>query len=151
MKLIKHNENPKEIKACDCVVRAIAYATGASWDVIYQRLFDIGLKLKRMPNEKQVFERLLEQMGWRKCRQPRDYMNNKYTVEDWCKLMDKANRHMPRQYSQKVIISVANHLTVVDDNYNYDADRQFEYELVDTWNCQYKCVGNYWVKEDDNV
>lgn len=149
MKLIKHNENPKGIKACDCVVRAIAYATGLTWEVSYQRLCEIGLKIKRMPNEKQTYEKLLEQMGWKKFKQPRDLYNNKFTVEDWCKLMNKANQRWSRQYSQKVIISVANHLTVVDDNYDYDSEKQLEYELVDTWNCSHKCVGNYWIKEDE--
>lgn len=123
--MIKLNLNPKERKTGDCVVRAIAYATQKSWDDVYKRLCDIGFKMKRMPNEKQVYEKYLEEVGWTKCKQPRRWDNTKYTIDEFCKEFPKG----------VYVVSMANHLTAI-------ADR----EIVDTWNCGRKSVGNYFKK-----
>ena len=123
--MIRLNLNPKGIKASDCVVRAISYATQQSWDDVYRGLADIGFKMKRMPNEKKVYEKYLEQLGWSKQKQPRKDSGFKYTVDEFAD-------DMPRDV---YIITVANHMTVL-------ADR----EIVDTWDCGHKTVGNYWIK-----
>ena len=34
----KHNQNPKGWKTGDCVVRAISYATGKTWQEVFQDL-----------------------------------------------------------------------------------------------------------------
>lgn len=122
----KLNLNPKGIKACDCVVRAIAYSLNQTWEQTYCDLCKLGLKMKRMPNEKQVYEKYLELNGWVKHKQPRMDFNLKYTVSEFidCKMESKA------------IISVANHLTCIDN-----------YELIDTWDCGRKSIGNYWTKD----
>jgi len=67
----KINLNPKELKTNDCVIRAIAYAIHDSWENVYQDLCELGLKLKRMPNDKKVFEKYLDKIGWYKHKQPR--------------------------------------------------------------------------------
>lgn len=123
--MIKLNLNPKERKTGDCVVRAIAYATHKSWDDVYKGLCDIGFKMKRMPNEKQVYEKYLEEVGWLKFKQPRKLDFTKYTIDEFCKQFPK----------DVYIVSMANHLTTV-------ADR----EIIDTWDCGHKSVGNYWKK-----
>lgn len=141
----KLNINPKGIKACDCVIRAIAYATDNTWENVYVELCKLGMKMKRMPNEKQVYEKYLEQKGWVKHKQPRakDYEDGfkmgmkKYTVKEFIELMNFENKCIGKG---KLIISVANHLTCIECN-------NWEYELVDTWDCSYKCVGNYWVEK----
>ena len=125
--MIKLNLNPKGRKACDCVIRAIAYATQQSWDKVYKDLFEIGFKMKRVAEEKQVYEKYLEDLGWQKQKQPRTYLNTKYTVNEFCKEIAASNK--------VYIVSVANHLTAVADK-----------EIVDTWDCGYKSVGNYWIK-----
>ena len=38
MKFEKLNLNPKGVKACDCVIRSIAFATNQSWDTVYLAL-----------------------------------------------------------------------------------------------------------------
>lgn len=124
--MIKLNLNPKGKKTGDCVIRAIAYATEQPWDKVYKDLCDIGFNMKRLPNEKQVYEKYLEQLGWQKQKQPRHSDNSKYCVYEFTEY------HI---VSGKVIISVANHLTVVDN-----------YEIVDTWDCSRKTIGNYWIK-----
>ena len=123
--LEKLNINPKRIKAADCVVRAIAYATDQIWEAVYDRLYELGRKMKRMPSEKQVYEKYLQELNWCKNKQPRRFDNTKYTVDEFCDEFPKA----------RYIVSVANHLTVVEDRY-----------IVDTWNCGRKSVCNYWEK-----
>lgn len=123
--MIELNLNPRGIKTGDCVVRAIAYATQQSWDDVYKGLVEIGLKMKRMPNEKQVYEKYLDSLGWKKQKQPRKHNGFKYTIDEFIKAAPKGI----------YIIKVALHLTVVVDG-----------DIVDIWNCGRKSVGNYWIK-----
>lgn len=125
----KLNLNPKGLKTGDCVIRAIAYATEQSWDKVYEDLCKIGLKMKRLPNEKQVFSKYLEDLGWKKFKQPRNWDNTKLEV---CEFIEKEATFL------KTIISLPGHLTVIDN-----------YEIVDTWDCSHKKVGNYWVKREN--
>ena len=124
----KINNNPKGIKAADCVVRAISYATGLDWVTVYNGLCELGLHMKRMPNEKEVYSKYLESLGWTKRQQPRRLDNTKYLVGE----IDQLVRF------GKVVISLANHLTV--------ADMDLEFMIIDTWDCRRKTIGNYWVK-----
>ena len=126
--MIKLNLNPKGIKSGDCVIRAVAYATEQSWDKVYKDLCDIGFKMKRLPNDKLVYEKYLNQLGWLKQKQPRHPDNTKYCVYEFTEY---------KIVPGKIIVSVANHLTCIDN-----------YEIVDTWNCGGKCIGNYWIKGD---
>ena len=104
MKFEKLNLNPKGIRACDCVIRAIALATAQTWDKVYMDLCELGLKMKRVPNEKQVYEKYLEQKGWTKHKQPRayDYTNghcsgmSKYTVNELGMVLDLSTKTMYR-------------------------------------------------------
>ena len=41
-----HNENPKGRRTGDCVIRAIARASGDSWDDTLTGLFKVALKMK---------------------------------------------------------------------------------------------------------
>lgn len=132
MKFEKLNVNPKGLKTGDCVVRAISYATNKEWDEVYRDLCVLGVSMKRMPNEKQVYEKYLEKCGWVKHKQPKNICNTKYTVKDFL------DEYMPA--GTIFIISVANHLTCA----RYDGME--EYSLIDTWDCSFKCVGNYWTK-----
>lgn len=120
-----HNENPKSLKSAgDCVIRAIAFATGKSWDEVFTALCSKGAKLKRMPNDQKVYEEYLKELGIKKMSQPRKLDNTKYTVAEFTKYAWRKGTY---------IISVANHLTVVKDG-----------KIYDTWDCGDKCVGNYW-------
>lgn len=138
MKFEKFNINPKGMKASDCVIRAIAFATEQTWDQVYKDLCEIGFKLKRIPNEKKVYEKYLEKIGWTKNKQPRDYMNKKLTVDEFSK---QFNRVLKERDSKRIIITVANHMTAIEWT-------GYEMQLIDTWNCSHKSVGNYWTKEN---
>lgn len=125
MRFDKYNYNPKGWKADDCVIRAIGYATGKTWNEVFTDLCTIANKKCRMPNDDKVWQKYLEEIGWVKHSQPRKADDTKYTVEEF------ADGYSPKL----AIVRVANHLTVVEGN-----------TLIDTWNCGYKTVGNYWTK-----
>lgn len=139
------NINPKGIKTGDCVIRAIAYATEQNWDTIYKALCELGLKMKRLPNDKKVFHKYLDNLGWVKHKQPKevDYENGfglkkkKYTIEE---LMQRIEIEHQRLGVGKVIVSMPRHLTCIEPQDNW------KYEIVDIWDCSNKKVGNYWTK-----
>lgn len=140
----KLNMNPKGLKAGDCVIRSIAFATNQSWDKVYKDLCEVGFKLKRLPNEKQVYQKYLENIGWIKYKQPKNF-DKKLTIKEFLReatFIEENARitEVEKILGEKLIISCANHLTSARKNENGD------FVLVDTWDCSFKCVGNYWAK-----
>ena len=122
----KYNKNPRNIKASDCAVRAIATALNQSWLQTYNDLCNLGADLCRMPNEPITYERYLKQKGFDKQKMPKREDNTRYTIEEFADELADVDK--------VYIISVAKHLTVLRG-----------VTLVDIWNCSYKSVGNYWV------
>ena len=120
------NVNPKNRKTGDCVVRAIAWASGTPYVEVYKDLFEISLKTGYILNEKRTYEKLLEVYGFVKYQQPRKHDNSKFAIAEIDKLI--SNKDV-------AIVSCANHLTCVLDGY-----------LVDTWDCRHKTIGNYYLK-----
>ena len=123
MKFEKKNVNPKGRKAGDCVIRALSTSSGMRWQSVYEQLGELGLRLCRMPNEKQTYEKWLNIMQYTKHKQPRREDGTKYTVQE---LIDEL-------WVRDAVITVANHMTVVEDGV-----------LIDTWDCSQKTVCNYW-------
>lgn len=121
------NVNPKKKKTGDCVIRAIAWASGIPYNEVYRELFEISLKTGYMINDKKTYERLLEKYGFVKRQQPRKFDNSKYTIGEIDKLISSKD---------VAVVSCANHLTCVLDN-----------EVVDIWDCRHKSIGNYYLKE----
>ena len=117
-----YNENPKSlVSAGDCVVRAIAKATGISWDEVYQNLCLVGLRVKDMPSSKRVYRRYLNNISKME-KQPWNG-NRKYTLTEFAEEFNRGT----------YVVSIANHLTVIIDGFIYD-----------TWDCSQYTVGNYW-------
>lgn len=128
MKFEKMNKNPRNIKASDCVVRAISTALNKPWTQIYTDLTNLGFDLCRMPSEPDTYIKYLDSLGYKKQKMPKRYDNTRYTVEEFANELADENK--------TYIISVAKHLTCLRGK-----------TLIDTWNCGYKSVGNYWVIE----
>lgn len=125
MEYYKMNANPKEKKTGDCVVRAITLATTKSWEEVLTDLFNIAIEEKEMLNSKKCYEKLLENYGFIKYKQPRFSDRTKYQVRELADALPKS----------EIVISVANHMTYVSKG-----------TLYDTWDCGRKSVGNYWIK-----
>lgn len=126
MDFIKYNNNPKQKKTNDCVIRAISLATGKSWQEVYRELAEQGIKCGLMINDRTNWKTYLKHLGYNMEKMPRKYNNKRYTVEEFVDEIAHKN--------WTYIVKVANHLTVVKDK-----------KLYDTWDCSHKCVGNYWI------
>ena len=133
IKFEKRNVNPKGKKTGDCVIRALTVATGKKYEDIYRELFEISLKTGWILNEKRVEDKLLERYGFVKHKQPRKYDNTKYTIGEIDQIT--SGLYVDGKEVKTVVIRCAHHLTVVVDN-----------TLVDTWDCRYKCISNYYTK-----
>lgn len=128
MEIIRENMNPKDRRIGDCVIRALARATGYTWDETLDRLIVICHKVKDMPNSKRVYEKFLAQEGWVKQKMPRRPDNTRYTVKEFLDEIAGPNELY-------AVISVANHLTYAEND-----------TLIDTWDCSRKSVGNFWIR-----
>lgn len=126
MAFIQVNENPKNLRTQDCVIRALSKATGKSWDDVYKELCDIGFKKKRLPNDSHVYKAFLKQYGFESHNSERDEDGKRISVLDFSNRCD----------SNKVyVIHTRKHLTVIYKN-----------DIYDTWNTSYETTGKYYSK-----
>lgn len=125
LEFVKKNNNPKSHKAADCVIRAITEAEGTDWKETFKGLAEIAYKNCRILNEKKVYEKYLENLGYTKYKMPKKPNGKKYTIKEYFKDNKKT-----------VIITVPKHMTCLVGN-----------ELRDLWNCKNRTISNYWIKE----
>lgn len=128
-----HNENPKNKRAGDCVIRALACATNMSWDDVFDNLCEKAKKKKLMPNDKKVYEAFLNEHGLQ-CKQPKKWDNTKYTGVEFCGYLDDKCIH------NSIVANIGGHHVVA---IVYDED--YGYRVYDTWNSTDGCIGKYWV------
>lgn len=123
-----HNENPKNRRTSDCVVRAIATATGQDWGDVLAALAGEAIKRGVMVNDPACYGKYLESLGWEKMKQPRKDNGKKFTGADFC-----------RMFPDETIIAHigGHHMTCIKGGMVWD-----------TWDCTGKCIGNYWRKAD---
>lgn len=126
MEFVKFNQNPKQKRTTDCVIRAISFALGKTWEEVYRDLAEQGIKNGLMLNDRNNWKLYLKVLGYNMERMPKTLNNKRYTVEQFA---DEIARK-----GCTYIVKIANHITVVKDK-----------KLYDTWNCKNKCVGNYWI------
>ena len=122
----KYNNNPKGRKTGDCTIRAIAEATGCTWDEILTELCESSLKTKYSPTSRENCDKVLSAHGFVKMKQPRKWDGKKYRVGE----MDEVCK-----YKQDIVVSVAHHFTCIRNK-----------TVKDTWDCRDMTVGNYWVR-----
>ena len=122
-----HNVNFKGKITGDCVVRAIALASGIDWktEIMREANFDINTGYIARSDVAKYLEYI---GGWEKHKMPKHEDGTRYTVRELAE--ELKNEPCP------VIVSVANHLTCVVNG-----------QIRDLWDCGYKCVGNYWTKK----
>lgn len=137
------NQNPKGKIAGDCVIRAIASATGMTWDQVFDGLVEVARKHKMMPNDKKTYAKFLEGLGWVKHKQPRKDDNRKYTGEEWCtyvSLNDKEGKTGP------MIAHIGGHHLVCIKPTDHGDGINRRFKVHDHWNSTKGCIGNYWSK-----
>ena len=120
------NENPKNKRTTDCVVRALTTATGKSYYEVLDELYQLTIKTGYFMNEKRLEDKFLEKNNFVKMKQPKKVNGTKYQIGEIDKLIKKEDI---------VIIRCAKHLTVVKG-----------WVLYDIWDCRAKTINNYYIK-----
>lgn len=119
---VKENLNPKEKKASDCAIRAIAKAEGKDWLTVYDELYELGRKMFDVPNSNKVIDKYLSKYEKLDVKYEDEYGNMKrFTVKDCC------------DFNGTLIVSVASHLTCVKNG-----------NVFDTWDCSRKSAYKIW-------
>jgi len=118
---IKKNNNPKNKKTGDCVIRAIAEALDKDWITVFDELTIIARQKYTVPTDKLAYEEYLK-----------DYntipaINNyreRWSIDDLQCMSDK----------KTYIVSIAGHLACIKNG-----------NLIDTWDCGKKKAYKIWV------
>ena len=110
MAFIEYNPNPQQRETGDCVIRAIAKATGDDWEKVYMELTLKGLQLSAWGDTNIVWEAYLKDKRFLRQVIP-NYCPACYSIADF------ANDHPNGTF----IVATGTHVvTVVDGNY-YDS------------------------------
>ena len=126
MGFVFYNPNPAGKQVGDCPVRAIAKATGQSWDETYTGLCVQGLAMGDMPSANSVWNAYLRQHGFTRNVIP-NACPDCYTVAEFAK------DHPRGVY----VLALSGHVVcVVDGQYH------------DTWDSGNEIPLFYWKKED---
>lgn len=121
------NCNPHKKRTTDCVERAIAYATNKPYEEIVDMLVEVWKKKGYHPADKKCYEKVLEDLGFEKHKQPRYKNGTKVRVGDIADITDTTY--------QTLLIVIPKHLTCVIDATVYDI-----------WDCRDKFISNYYTK-----
>ena len=118
-----YNANPKGKITSDCVIRALSCGLNKDYNEVLDELVAMQKKTGLMLNDKALYEKYLKKLGYEKQLQPRRVDGTKYTGNEFAKFMKGV-----------VIARIGgHHITVIKYG-----------QIMDTWNCGNKCVGNYW-------
>ena len=110
MAYIEYNPNPQGRETGDCVIRAIACATGKEWDAIYMELSVKGLQLAAWGDTNIVWEDYLKENGFLRQVIP-NYCPACYSIEEF------ANDHPKGTF----IVATGTHVVCVKDGNWYDS------------------------------
>lgn len=123
------NTNPKGRKTGDCSTRALVGTLGIDYDGALKLQMKYSLQTYYDPTSKQVIEKVLNEYGYVKMKQPRKADGRKYEVRELDEILTE------QQMQEGVLVTVANHHTCIVNGY-----------IQDIWNCGRKTVGNYYVR-----
>lgn len=122
-----YNPNPTKKQVGDCAVRAIAKATGQSWEEAYSALTLQGYWMGDLPNANSVWGAYLRQNGFQ-----RQLIPN--TCPDCYTVAEFAADHPHGVY----VLALSNHVVCVQDG-----------EYFDSWDSGAEIPLFYWEKEDE--
>lgn len=121
-----YNPNPIGARVGDCTVRAIAKATGQSWERVYMGLCVDGFSLGDMPSANHVWGAYLRRNGFRRHALPD-------TFPDCCTVADFCRDHPHGVY----VLAISGHVVCAVDG-----------DWYDTWDSGGEIPVYYWAKED---
>jgi hypothetical protein len=106
---INYNANPEKKRTGDCVIRALAFVLGKTWEAVYTDLYVQGLEMKEMPSANNVWGAYLRKQGYKREGIP-NTCPDCYTVADFCK------DHPEGKY----ILCLPSHVIGIEDGDWYD-------------------------------
>lgn len=131
-----YNANPRDVKTCDCVVRALSVAMEKPYEFIMKELLDLALETGFFLNDPPNYAEYLKRCGWTKHPQPTylDFLGRKrkYTGTEFC---GKIACGTP------VLAHIGSHHIVAIRPYN---DMM---KIWDTWDSSPNRIGYYWTKD----
>lgn len=127
-----YNANPKGKIGGDCVIRAIALATGQSWEQTIRELTELGIKTGYVLNDQHVYTKYLLLKGFTQCKEPRNAYNKKMTVKEW---MQEEQIYSGNQKSVIVAKVGSHHIACI-----------IEGTVHDIWNSSSQTMHKYWIK-----
>ena len=120
----------KKDQTGDCVVRAIANATGTDYMAVWEDLLELSIETGHMPNQERTYGKYLEeQMGWIKQKPMRNSRNKLLKVKQI-------------ECDKDLIVSTSGHLTYVNGD-------NFQMTLIDSWDCRNATAYSYWERDGD--
>ena len=106
----RYNPNPRGLRVGDCVVRAVAKATGTNWGAAFDMLADQARIMGDMPSSDAVWGAVLKRRGFTKHLLP-DSCSDCYTAADF------AREHQRGVY----VLAFGGHVATVKDGILYDS------------------------------
>ena len=134
-----HNENPKGRITGDCLYRAVATATGKTWEDVVHGLAVTACRTGYSPGSTENMARYLKEIGWVKHKQPRKQDGGKYTGKEFCDLINRDPRD-----EQSYIANIGGHHVVCIKETAEGVNSR--HKVFDIWDSTGKCIGNYWTK-----
>lgn len=133
-----HNANPRGRITTDCVIRAISTATEIPYNQVVLEMAQLQCETGYDDGDVKLYDLYLKRHGFVKHKQPRKSDNTKYTGAEWCKLLQEDFEWVLNSNELKRIVAHigGGHIVAIIDG-----------QVWDIWNCTYKTIGNYWIKE----
>ena len=140
-----YNANPKNRITGDCWLRAICSGLEEDYNEVLKEMVQVQIETGYELSCDKAVDKYLASKGWIKHKQPRKDDNTKYTGSEWCEhlsINDKKGK------IGNIICNIGGHHMAVIKPTNHGDGINCRYKVLDIWNSSYKCIGNYWTKEN---
>ena len=119
-----YNANPQGNFCCDCVARAISYATGSTWADTIREMTEYAITKGTVFNDPKLVKSYLKHKGWTKHKEPRDWFNHKMSAREFL-------------HDNRVSMAIANlgshHIVAIEDS-----------KVIDSWDSSRETIHSYW-------
>ena len=141
------NVNPKQRRTGDCVIRALATASGKSWDEILDMLVEEAHRRKYSPASKECYGEVLKKLGFIKRQQPRKPDGTKYQAWEFTQWLREIARDPNERWQlaggQQIVAHIGGH-HIAAIMYGHPEG----WRVVDIWDSSMGgTIGIWWVRK----
>ena len=134
------NANPAGKRTGDCIMRAVAEASRATWDECVDGLCAIAHDKRIAPQDPAAERELLKRLGFAQMKQPKKVNGKKLTGREFCTWLDSQVLLGALPAGVRVVANIGAHHVVA-----VIRDESGRFRVHDTWDCTTRCVGTWWV------